>query len=115
MPSGRRDAFINYHMISSNYARVDTPPHVSSGALLRSRNALVWRHASHCGQARWPLLVGRRQDGDLRRAGLLGDRHDIDCGAEKDVFVAPDEQRLRADVAQRLADLRFEVPRLELA
>src|SRR3569623_3329175 len=62
-----------------------------------------------------PLLPTRRgQDRDVRRAGVLGRRHDVDRGAEQDVLVAPDEQGLRADVLERLVDLGLEILGVDL-
>ena len=71
---------------------------------------------ARCATSRVPeLLVGRRQDRDLRRAGFLGDRHDVDRRAQKDVLVATDQQRLRARLRERLANLGLEIGRVELA
>ena len=60
---------------------------------------------------RTALLPGRGQDRDVAGAGFLRRRHDVDRGAQQDVLVAPDEQRLRADVRERLADVALEVAR----
>src|SRR4029079_17340788 len=66
-------------------------------------------------RSRWLLGVGRGQDRDLLRAGLLGDRHDVYRTTEVDVLVAADEQRLGPDLREGLANLGLQVGRIQLA